>query len=670
MAKNTNFKLSHVLFFLFFILIIIACTVGYFLIIILPSFLLILGFIKNLFKISTLLGIKVVEDFDLNHSGKKRLSELQKSKDQLKNIFSDIENQGSSISKRKDGMYSEKSNLGKKLNKQLIEIGPELTKTTKEYQMLKGLPEKRKNHYLNIKSSFIAYIISIPIFLILLIFFTSESIIFLELIFHYITVLPKTISTFGIDLFILNLPSLNGVEKIYEFYPNYHAPLFLSSSIAGIIYFFSKNISFSIKKNELHNRDNHIIKNSAIEDNTKSEIKNEQEQTIDDFYNISKMNFPAASSGVSIQDTINLNVASDGVLNPSFAIKNGGEIEGNKRNQTETFEISQKSKGILIFLIFIFGGIGFHRFYVGKWITGLLYLFTGGFLYFGVIIDLILILKNKFRDAQGRLVVSVNKKKTLGEEKARRNIMLKMLFSFKGRINRKPYWMMMLVVLIGVIVTSVINLVTTGEDSGIASTLFFLIIVWPSLAIQVKRWHDRDKSGWWVLISIIPIVGTIWTIIANGFLTGTESSNRFGENPLKQNKKVISEAQNKNKLPKTKEVEIKNGGEIEGNKRNQTEKNRINTTEEELEGFRIVKKIVGGEIIDSERIFHRDTKSYMGVILDDNNRKPICRLWFNSSKKYIGIMDKNKKEKKELLYSLNDIYKYTDRLKDAAKLYV
>ena len=103
--------------------------------------------------------------------------------------------------------------------------------------------------------------------------------------------------------------------------------------------------------------------------------------------------------------------------------------------------------------------------------------------------------------------------------------------------------------------------------------------------------------------------------------------------------------------------------------RNQTEKNGINTTEEELEGFSIVKKIVG-EIIDSERIFHRDTKSYMGVLLDDNNRKPICRLWFNSSKKYIGIIGKNKKEKKELLYSLNDIYKYTDRLKDAAKLYL
>ena len=122
--------------------------------------------------------------------------------------------------------------------------------------------------------------------------------------------------------------------------------------------------------------------------------------------------------------------------------------------------------------------------------------------------------------------------------------MSKMLFSFKGRINRKPYWMMLLVVLIGTIVTSVIDMVTTG--TGIASILFTLIIAWSSLAIQVKRWHDRDKSGWWVLISIIPIVGTIWAIIVNGFLTGTEGTNRFGDNPLGNDK--VKEKIKSNKL--------------------------------------------------------------------------------------------------------------------------
>jgi len=139
--------------------------------------------------------------------------------------------------------------------------------------------------------------------------------------------------------------------------------------------------------------------------------------------------------------------------------------------------------------------------------------------------------------------------------------MSKMLFSFKGRINRKPYWMLLLVGFIGMIITTFIDMAATGQDSEIASPLFILIILWPFLAMHVKRWHDRDKSGWWFLIGIIPIVGPIWALVETGFLTGTEGTNRFGDNPLKQNgkvKKIISEAQNKNKLPKIKEVEVIN----------------------------------------------------------------------------------------------------------------
>ena len=110
--------------------------------------------------------------------------------------------------------------------------------------------------------------------------------------------------------------------------------------------------------------------------------------------------------------------------------------------------------------------------------------------------------------------------------------MSKMLFSFEGRVNRKPYWMLVLVLLIGTIITTIIDLETTGRDTGFASLLFLLLILWPSLAIQVKRWHDRDKSGWWVLINFIPILGPIWSIVENGFLTGTEGSNRFGDSPI------------------------------------------------------------------------------------------------------------------------------------------
>ena len=114
--------------------------------------------------------------------------------------------------------------------------------------------------------------------------------------------------------------------------------------------------------------------------------------------------------------------------------------------------------------------------------------------------------------------------------------MSEMLFSFEGRINRKPYWMLKLTIFIGAIITTFINLATTNKDTGIASILFILIFLWPSLAINVKRWHDRNKSGWWVLIGIIPIVGTIWALVENGFLTGTEGRQRP---PLRQSRRLV-----------------------------------------------------------------------------------------------------------------------------------
>lgn len=70
--------------------------------------------------------------------------------------------------------------------------------------------------------------------------------------------------------------------------------------------------------------------------------------------------------------------------------------------------------------------------------------------------------------------------------------------------------------------------------------------------------------------------------------------------------------------------------------------NNVITTEEELQGFYIVKSILHG-MIDLDRIAQRDTISYFGILLDDNNRKPICRLHFNGGKKYVETFDADKK---------------------------
>lgn len=99
-----------------------------------------------------------------------------------------------------------------------------------------------------------------------------------------------------------------------------------------------------------------------------------------------------------------------------------------------------------------------------------------------------------------------------------------------------------------------------------------------------------------------------------------------------------------------------------------TDDDRVHTTLEELEGFHIVKAIVRA-VVDAKRIVHRDTQSYFGVLLDDNNRKPICRLHFNRSQKYIGLFDQEKNETRHPISSLDDIYTFADQLKGSIAYY-
>lgn len=95
---------------------------------------------------------------------------------------------------------------------------------------------------------------------------------------------------------------------------------------------------------------------------------------------------------------------------------------------------------------------------------------------------------------------------------------------------------------------------------------------------------------------------------------------------------------------------------------------RIVTTKEELEGFYIVKSILR-QVIDPNRIYQRDTISYFGILLDDNRRKPICRLHFNTPQKYVGLFDINKREEKIPIGSPDDIYKLSEKLKEAISYY-
>jgi uncharacterized membrane protein YhaH (DUF805 family) len=109
-----------------------------------------------------------------------------------------------------------------------------------------------------------------------------------------------------------------------------------------------------------------------------------------------------------------------------------------------------------------------------------------------------------------------------------------LFFSFAGRINRGIYWTRaMPVLLVGGVIVNLVMLaeVVATERPGPFSMLLSLLALWPSLAVTVKRLHDRNRSGWFLLIILIPIVGAIWLLVEVWFLKGTDGPNRFGEPP-------------------------------------------------------------------------------------------------------------------------------------------
>jgi hypothetical protein len=94
----------------------------------------------------------------------------------------------------------------------------------------------------------------------------------------------------------------------------------------------------------------------------------------------------------------------------------------------------------------------------------------------------------------------------------------------------------------------------------------------------------------------------------------------------------------------------------------------IVTTQEELEGFLIVKTILRQKV-EASRIVHRDAQSYFAILLDDNNRKTLCRLYLNGGKKYLAVLDDQRREVRHELKSVDDIFSHAAILHDALEDY-
>jgi len=110
---------------------------------------------------------------------------------------------------------------------------------------------------------------------------------------------------------------------------------------------------------------------------------------------------------------------------------------------------------------------------------------------------------------------------------------LKKYAVFSGRATRSEYWYFILFNFIISIILSIIDRAissVSGTNLGTLGTIYYLVVLIPSLAVSVRRLHDVGKSGWMILINLIPLVGWIWFLV----LTVTDSNpgeNKYGPNP-------------------------------------------------------------------------------------------------------------------------------------------
>jgi uncharacterized membrane protein YhaH (DUF805 family) len=116
-------------------------------------------------------------------------------------------------------------------------------------------------------------------------------------------------------------------------------------------------------------------------------------------------------------------------------------------------------------------------------------------------------------------------------------------FSSHGRISRKVYWLASLPLLaLSMFPDLLIRAAATREEAAVLSLIVLLVLAVPGLMVSIKRFHDRNKSGWFVLVNLIPLIGPLWVLLELGFLRGTKGSNRFGPDPLSATSAVDTHA--------------------------------------------------------------------------------------------------------------------------------
>lgn len=101
----------------------------------------------------------------------------------------------------------------------------------------------------------------------------------------------------------------------------------------------------------------------------------------------------------------------------------------------------------------------------------------------------------------------------------------------RGRIDRATFWRAGVLALFGLalLLRALLDIARWPPDQ--AEQWVSLLLAWPMAAVSAKRWHDRDRSAWWVLLLLLPVVGVLWLLADNGFVRGTSGPNRYGPAP-------------------------------------------------------------------------------------------------------------------------------------------
>ena len=119
--------------------------------------------------------------------------------------------------------------------------------------------------------------------------------------------------------------------------------------------------------------------------------------------------------------------------------------------------------------------------------------------------------------------------------------MLALLFSPSGRIGRARWWLgqiaALAIAIIFVVFFGMLHGVTEQSLStddlhlAVGLLILFVLLLWMTFCLTVKRYHDRGKSGWWYLIQFVPLIGGIWALVELGFCSGDDGDNEYGDGP-------------------------------------------------------------------------------------------------------------------------------------------